>query len=109
MKRLKKIRKPITVTHPVEPIPPRPHLVDFSSAPSYKTHAKASRVLQDLPGGFQRFVASNPDGTFTAVAMLMPTEFTPDIISGCQRNGCHVMVGLAQGITAYADGDARKR
>lgn len=106
---VQRVIKPKTVTKPVEPIPPRPHLVDLSGAPSQKTFAKADAVLAKLPGGFQRFVVAKPDGTFVPVAMLMPTEYGPDNILGCQRFGCHVMVGLASGVEAYADGDARKK
>lgn len=80
---------------------PRPHLVPLEYAPHHKTFEKASEALAKIPGGFQRMVVARSESEFVPVVMLMPTEFTPDIIGGCQRNGCHVMVGQATGIPIY--------
>lgn len=80
---------------------PRSHLVPLDSSPAHPTFEKASAVLAGIPGGFQRMVVARAPGEFVPVVMLMPTEFTPDIIGGCQRNGCHVMVGQAVGVPTY--------
>lgn len=79
----------------VPEFPVRPVLVGMSAAPFRPTHDKAVSVLSKIPGGFQKFVVSDGPGRFVPVVMLMPTEFTPDIINHVRRNGAHVMVGLA--------------
>lgn len=91
---------------------PRSHLIDLSSAPACPTFRKASELLSRIPGGFQRFVIARPDGQFVPVVCLWPTEFTPDVIAGCQREGAYVMVGQSIGLPVYETGErpwARKR
>lgn len=80
---------------------PRSHLISIDEAPSQPSFGRASEVLAKIPGGFQRMIVARADGEYVPVVMLMPTEFTPDIIAGCQRSGAHVMVGQATGIPIY--------
>lgn len=87
------IKKP-KKEEPVEEWKPRDHLVSITH-PGLPTFRKASSVLFKINGGFQRFVAATEDGKFVPVVMLMPTEFTPDIVNHCERLGAYVMVGVA--------------